>query len=308
MDSASDVLFESVGTHTTETTLEENSLWSDDGSRVCIARRGNVYDVMRPIPIDDIRTDPRWLQEKIEEHRTDDLACFLSFEVFKGLVASYVKQEWQPHSVELVESACRILLQAADDAIKRTLAIPHRYPELEQLFYQTCRSVVRERCSEAVQLTLASLEAEKYPYTSLYHDVCRRVAAERHTRLKKELETSLKLDQKGIYDTEAIKVIVDQVFQRNQQRSIEEHAAEEIEFILVAYGSVASKRILDRMPMICWEVFRSLSLSIQTSLRKVTDDTLHDCLRESEEFLCRRAQLLAERDEFGSVIAVFGSI
>jgi hypothetical protein len=89
---------------------------------------------------------------------------------------------------------------------------------------------------------------------------------------------SLRLDQEGAYDTGAIKTIMDGVFERIRQKSVEEHMAEDMEIVLESYGKVATKRVIDRTPMICWEIFRSLSDSIQENLWNATDDTLlHQC-------------------------------
>lgn len=71
-----DVLFDVRGLKAQQR-LEEDEVWSD-GNKVFIARKKSVFDALRQIPLDLIRTDPFWLKEKIAENRTDDLACFLN--------------------------------------------------------------------------------------------------------------------------------------------------------------------------------------------------------------------------------------
>jgi hypothetical protein len=53
-----------------------------------------------------------------------------------------------------------------------------------------------------------------------------------------------------------------------------------------SYGQVATKRVLDRTPMIDgWQVYRTLSKKLQEALGCVTDDVLHKCLVDSPETL-----------------------
>ena len=59
--------------------------------------------------------------------------------------------------------------------------------------------------------------------------------------------------------------------------------AEELELILSCYGKIATQRVLDRTPMICWQVCRSLKQKVEQSLACVTDSTLEEWLWESPE-------------------------
>lgn len=71
-----EVLFEYRG-YTAQEHLEADDVWSD-GSQIFVAREHNVFDSLRKIKLDLVRTDPSWLTDKIVENRTDDLACFLN--------------------------------------------------------------------------------------------------------------------------------------------------------------------------------------------------------------------------------------
>ena len=72
--------------------IEENDVWSV-GSKIHIARKDNIYDSLRKIPLASIRTDPTWLKEKIAGHRTDDLPCFLNVDSFKSIVEEFIEQD-----------------------------------------------------------------------------------------------------------------------------------------------------------------------------------------------------------------------
>jgi len=304
-DAGSDVLFDYVGSPTQEV-VEENEVWSD-GSKICIARKGNLVDTMRRIPLSSIRTDPSWLREKIRDNRTDDLACFLPAEVFTSIVSEFIDDEWKAYCLELLDKTRRIVLEAVDYAVSHALR-NDRYPELRDLLDRQCRQVVKEMMSPALKQILSYLEVEKHPYTSLSEDLFQQISAQRQARLRQELEVSLRLDQEGVYDTQAIKTIIEGVFERCQQQSAEDYMAEELERVLASYGSVVTNRMLDRVPMISWQVFRDLTPAIQESLWIATDDSLQECMQDDPEFSARFQQLKTELDEMNSAIEIFESI
>ncbi len=82
-----------------------------------------------------------------------------------------------------------------------------------------------------------------------------------------------------VFDTQAIKVDADGVFGRN--RPVEVCMAEEMEIVLENYGLVATRRVMDRSPMICCALFRMLAKSVQESLWDVTDEMLVHCTQKT---------------------------
>lgn len=174
-------------------------------------------------------------------------------------------------------------------------------------FEKQCRAVAEELIREAQKQIHKHLEIEKHPYTQ-DHLLFENIAQTRNRGLKRQLEAALKLDQEGVYDTQAIKAIMDGVFERHGQKSVDEHMAEEMEIVLEAYGQVATKRVIDRTPMVCWEIFRSLSLSIQESLWNVTDDTLNKCMQESSEFAKTYQSLTEMLEEMNKALEIFETV
>ena len=119
----------------------------------------------------------------------------------------------------------------------------------------------------------------------------------------------MRLDQEGcVFDTVAIKAIVDGVFERNRIKSVEEHMAEDMELVLESYGKVATKRVIDRTPMICWEIFRSLSSTVQDSLWDITDEELDEALHDKPEFANSRKELSNELEEMNKALTIFQSL
>jgi GTPase SAR1 family protein len=303
-DYQSDALFEFVGRKSQES-IEENVVWSD-GTQIFIARKNNIFDSLKKVQLANIRTDPSWLKEKIADNRTDDLPCFLNVEIFKNIVEDFIEEDWKPHCVALLVRMREILTLTISDSIQRTLTF-NQYPALRSLVERQCRKAAEHSMAQANKQVVSHLEIEKYPYTQ-DNELLENISAARHRALKRELESALRLDQEGVFDTQAIKVIVDGVFERSQQRPVEDHMAEEMEIVLESYGQVATRRVIDRSPMICWEVFRSLAKSVQESLWDVTDEKLVQCT-QLDDFESEKYRAISEElEEMEKALSIFESI
>lgn len=290
-DKNSDVLFDATGLKANEK-VEENDVWSND-AKINIARKNNRCDVLKKIPLASIRTDPTWLKEKIAGNRTDDLACFLNIDIFKNIVEEFIALEWQPHALRLLDLTRETMLATMEDAVKVALSKGDRYPSLRTLVTQQCRGAAHELIVHAHQQILAHFGIETHPYTQ-DKELFEKIASGRHRTLRRELEVALKVDSEGVFDTQAIQAIMDGVFERHRLQSVEDQMAEEMEIVLDAYGSVAARRVVDRTPMICWEVFRLAPNSIQDSLWNVKDDVLLHYMQEDPNFT---AKYMAAQDE-----------
>ena len=111
-----------------------------------------------------------------------------------------------------------------------------------------------------------------------------------------------------MFDTTAVKTIIDTVFERSRQKSVEQQMAEDMEIVLESYGRVATKRVIDRTPQICWEVFRSLTQSIQDTLWTTTDDKLQDAMTDAPEFTQRYKEATEELEEMNKALTIFQSL
>lgn len=224
-DRTTECLFDYVG-YKSQEHLEMDDVWSD-GDKVYIARDGNTFDLLKKIPLDCIRTDPSWLKEKIAENRTDDLACFLNVEIFKNIVSDFIEVDWRPHCDALVNETSDIIMCAVSQSLERTLT-SDRYPKLRSMLKVQSDRTAQALFLEARKQVEKHLEIEKHPYTQ-DHVLFENIASARHRGLKRELEVALRLDQEGAYDTGAIKTIMDGVFERVRQQSVEEHMAQDME-------------------------------------------------------------------------------
>ena len=303
-DKHSQTLFEATGIHAADL-IEENDVWSD-GSKVYIARKDNICDSLEKIPLTCIRTDPSWLKEKIARARTDDLACFLNTAIFTKIVEEFIEDDWKPHALRLLDLTRETLFASMKVAVHAALE-NNRYPPLRALISQKCHAAAHELLKEAHKQVVAHFEIEKHPYTQ-DNALFEKIAAGRHRNLKCELEVALKCDSEGVFDTQAIKAIMDSVFERHRQRSVEDQMAEEMEVVLDAYGSVAARRVVDRTPMICWEVFRSMPNALRDALYVSDEDVLHRYMVEDPSFAAKYNAALEEQKEMNKALEIFESI
>ncbi|KAI2512897.1 Dynamin [Fragilaria crotonensis] len=304
-DKQSDVLFEYVG-YVAKEPLEENDVWSD-GTKVFIARQGNTFDLLKLIPLNRIQTDPSWLLSKIADNRTDDLPCFLNVDIFKSIVSDFIEEDWRPHCTMLINQTSDIVMAAVSESLQKPNEI-ERFPKLHALIKQKSSRGARALLIEAEKQVNDHLAMEKHPYTQ--DDVLlANIAAARHRGLKRELEVALRLDQEDVnFDTAAIQTIMEGVFERNRRKSVELHMAEDMEIVLESYGKIATKRVIDRSPMICWEVFRSLVPTIQDTLWNITDAELEQAMADTEEFTEKHKALTEELEEMNKALNIFQSL
>ncbi|KAG7346683.1 dynamin central region-domain containing protein [Nitzschia inconspicua] len=280
-DHTTDILFDAVGYTAENPDFDRDEVWSD-GHRVFIGRESGLFDSLRKLPLNHVRTDPAWLIDKIAEYRTDDLACFINVEMFRNIVGEFVHDDWTPPCLDLLKTLENILNDALDQALQESFKQElTRYPLLKSMMEERCREACNRLLECSKQDVKAHLEIEEnHPYTQ--DEVLLQTLSEsRFRNLRRDLEIQLKLAQEGVvFDTQAITSILDTVFNKHKKLH---WMAEQMELVLSSYGRVATQRVLDRTPQICWQTCRKLPGSLQECLGSVTDDILEKCLWESPE-------------------------
>lgn len=303
-DHSTDVLFDGIGYTAEQPDFEADEVWSD-GARVFIGRAGGVFDSMRKMPLHRIRTNPSWLTEKIQQFRTDDLACFVNVDMFQHIVAEFVQEDWAPPCHKMLRTLEELLSTTLQAAVKDNME-QSRFPLLKNMVETTCQKVSRrllEHASEQVKEHL--LVEEQHPYTQ--DEVLLQAMNEvRYENLRNDLETQLRLDQEGVvFDTHAIKSLLDRVFQKHQRQN---WMAEQMELVLSCYGKVATQRVLDRTPQVCWQTVRTLPNILLEELGGVTDDILETCLWESPESRHQYEELQSQLEDLQKAMKVVTSI
>jgi hypothetical protein len=214
------------------------------------------------------------------------VGCFLNAEIFQSIVSDFIDEDWRPSCLALLGRMREILRVTVQRVVHETTGgtgrSESRYPGLQKWLVQQCRKVAEDLIQQAYEQVESHLMMEKqHPYTQ-DHNLFQNMAQARHANLKRELEVALRLDHQesqpqqhsssqvklsngkstsSVMNTSrvAIQGILDEVFERHSKKSVEDHMAEEMEIVLEAYGIIATRRVMDRTPMICWQVYRSVS-------------------------------------------------
>jgi FKBP-type peptidyl-prolyl cis-trans isomerase (trigger factor) len=178
-----------------------------------------------------------------------------------------------------VNTLQHILMETLDQALLDHLETTKRFPLLEQMVESTCHRAAHKLVESARNQVREHLEMEEqHPYTQ-DEVLLQTMSRARFKSLRSDLELQLRLDQEGVvYDTQAIQAILDRVFSKHEGTN---WMAEQMELVLSCYGQVATQRVLDRTPQICWQTCRNLSKTLAEELGCVTDDVLETCLWES---------------------------
>lgn len=64
---------------------------------------------MIPIPVEAVRHDPKWIRKVIEENRPYGLPIFINSEVFKGIVADLIDEQWRAPAEALLDYTAELL-------------------------------------------------------------------------------------------------------------------------------------------------------------------------------------------------------
>jgi hypothetical protein len=145
---------------------------------------------------------------------------------------------------------------------------------------------------------------EMYPFTQ-DHYLFETISKKRNMRLKAELERCLIPADNRDVNRSMIKAVLDGTFNRNQRLSIDDHMAEEMEIMLEAYGKVCFKRVIDKIPMICQKLFRSVSRGIAEVMQGVTDAELDIVMQNEPDHIRRYDEAKAIICEMDKAIVIF---
>ena len=93
----------------------------------------------------------------------------------------------------------------------------------------------------------------------------------------KQIETAMGLEharRNETMDKVAIKTIIKAIYKQNQEKSLDEHMVQDMQYALDAYGKVALKRFIDCVPMKCWGMFRGFPSKAETLFTEFGDEDL----------------------------------
>jgi hypothetical protein len=263
--------------------------------RVYHKRDDSTYDELTPIERVLVRLNPGWISEFIIRNRPYKLPIFIDTDVFEAIVANLIATEWAEPTMDLLNSTSELMDTAAEDFIKESKLIAS-FPAFQRFLIAKASEVVEDLTRETRSRIEEFVEREKVPYTQnhyLFENVCKL----RSQRLMDEVISSLPTGTNDVsVNPASLASTVKNVFTRNQERSVDEHMAEEMQHALNGYGKVAFKRFIDNVPMMCIEIMQKFPVRMNDVLSKTTDDEIDRIVVDPPNIVSERNMLKIKCD------------
>lgn len=227
-----------------------------------------------PFPRNMVRRDPNWIQDLIDGNRPYKLPIFLNTEIFEQVISDMIIEDWSEPSHELLKNTL-VLMTTAYERYIQSIAELSSLPRFRQFLIAKSSEVIEELSTKARSKIDDLIERERTPYTQ-NHYLFENISKLRNKRLMDEILLMVG-DSKGgdgRVNHKSVKTVIENAFERNQARSLDDHMAEEMQHALDAYGKVALKRFIDTIPMICIEVMQNFAECINETLSGVTDSEI----------------------------------
>ena len=237
------------------------------------AKIDGTFHEIRPISRKLVRNDPRWISELIEKNRPYNLPIFPNPNVFDAIVAGQIAREWENPSMELLGFTAT-LMENTSQCFIEDITMIKSLPSLTEYLVQKSSEVIETIKQDTEKELLKYIEREKTPYTQ-NHYLFENLSKLRTQQLKDEVLDSVLIHRSGgEVDADKLTSAIQNIFERNQKRSIDDHMAEEMQNALDAYGKVAFKRFEDAVPMICDQIIKRFPKMINDILSDVLDNEI----------------------------------
>ena len=295
--------------HPVKTERTPGDVWVDSSNRVCLANRLGTYYFLNPFPLKKVKRDPEWIRAMISNHRPYDLAVFVNVNVFNSIVESFIDEDWLKACKDFVKSVSDILKDGCQRAIDEEAGIHvYRYPRLKHHFGKQFEKGLDFMIASANEKVLKYVEQEKIPYTQ-NDDLNKELTRLRSKWIEESLIEALGLtgssqllDQESLSKA-SVKTAIDAIFSRNRDMAMDYHMAEDMGHVLHAYGKIAEKRFIDRVPMICGELLRECPTHMEDVFFAVSTDDLEKLIADSPNFKRNYHIERQKAEDFGKALA-----
>jgi hypothetical protein len=268
---------------------------------------GNVKQ-LRAYDIKSTRSDPAWISELIKQNRPYKLPIFINTYVFEAIVADLIEREWKTPTMDLLDCTSK-LMEAAAEAFIKELKEVSPFHHLQTYLITKAVEVVDALTRETKSRLMEFVAREKVPYTQnhyLFENVCKL----RSQRLMDEVTQALPKDEGRDVNLnpKTLRSTIKNIFQRNQERSVDDHMAEEMQHALNAYGKVALKRFIDTVPMICVEVMQNFANKLNHILSDISDDEIERFVTAPSNTVAKMNKLRRKADALEKGIVALGEL
>jgi hypothetical protein len=288
--------------------MEKGDTWRILGGGLGIANGDGTYDVLKAVEAHRVRRDPAWILSRIKKNRTDDLPIFVNQEVFRAIVVDFIDTEWQKPCEQLLSTTEKLLLSAMEQTLNNTPELQH-FLGLHDVLHRHMKDVIEQIAIKARDQVMQFIEKERVPYTQ-DHYLQEILAKLKFEQVFKQLEVALGLhgDLQTDMTRTSIKTIVDAIAKQNQEKSMDDHMAEDMQHALDAYGKVAMKRFIDGIPMECWKMFRAFPDQAEAAFVVFGDDHLRRHIKVRDDVSRKVKALEAEARELEAGLSILGSL
>ncbi|KAG7366715.1 dynamin central region-domain containing protein [Nitzschia inconspicua] len=287
---------------------KEGEVWVNAKGCFCISGGDGTHDILKPVPADRVRHDPKWILPRIKRNRTDDLPIFVNQEVFRVIVVHFIDIEWQEPSEKLVSHTKELLVEALEKALTATEELRH-YPGLYRFLHHRLTEVISNIEDIAKEQVAHFIDKERLPYTQ-DHYLQEILAKLKFEHVFKQLHVALGLSGhlKTEMSRESIQTVLEAIAKQNQEKSIDEHMAEDMQHALDAYGKVAMKRFIDGIPMQCWNMFRTFPQDAEAVFLDFGDDDLRRHVVPRDDVRRKIHALEAQEKELKAGLVILESL
>jgi interferon-induced GTP-binding protein Mx1 len=278
---------------------------------VYIERKDGTIDQLKPLERKLVHPDPEWISILIKKNRPYKLPVFINTDVFEAIVAHLIEEEWAPPTMELLDFTAELMDTAADIFIRDIKSVKS-FPALESCLVVKASEIVVSLKKVAKDKLEDFIKREKVPYTQnhyLFENLCKL----RSERLMSEVLSSIG-GQSGSGGNQvaiapsALISTVKNVFQRNQERSVQDHMTEEMQNALDSYGKVALKRFIDNVPMLCIEIMQHFADEMNDVLSEISDDEINEMVKAPPGIVQKRDKLKRKAEVLKKGIEALGDL
>lgn len=278
-----------------------------DRNKVYIEGPDGSVEELCTYDIETTHSDPAWIRELIKHNRPYKLPIFINTHVFEAIVADLIEREWMKPTMDLLDCTSKVM-EAAAEAFIKELKDASPFHHLQTYLVTKAAEVVDVLTRETKRRVLEFVEREKVPYTQnhyLFENVCKL----RSQRLMDEVNQALPQGDDNHYvNPQSLRATVKNIFQRNQEKSVDDHMAEEMQHALNAYGKVALKRFIDTVPMICVEVMQKFANKMNHILSDTSDDEIERFVTAPSNTVAKMNKLKRKADTLEKGIVALGEL
>jgi hypothetical protein len=243
-------------------------------------------DVYKPLSTDLVRISNEWLKTEILKNKNQDLDCFLSSTVCKQIIRKLIAEGCTPICEAFMKVSYDMLVKLSEKAVD--LIFHDNWPRLKHLITKLLTDLAEKCFEDTLSELQAKLGQEEVPYSQndyLYETIKKK----RNNDLKNRLLYVVG-NMGDSCSSSAVQLTIKSFFEQNEKMSIDDHNALEMEIILAAYGKVASKRLIDDIPMISAAFFDHFFKTVRTALQDADKD-LETIMKEPTHIANKRATL-----------------